>query len=138
MRTIRNLFFVISIGVILLVSCQKDDNETRDDARVEVTVLDNDGTKIPAITVKMYDEAAYQEFEKNNLTEPTTSAVTNSEGIATFDLSYDAWFLLQKDRLLRFVVQFGGGNDNYQIWSVGRTVRPGETMKVDLKLTNYP
>lgn len=139
MRTIGNLFIVISLGVVLLASCHKDDNEeTRADARIEVTVSDNDGNKIPAITVKMYDEAAYREFENNNLTAPTTSTVTNSQGVATFNLDYDAWFLLQKDRLLRFVVQFGGGNTNYQIWSAGRTVRPGETVKVDLKLTNYP
>lgn len=129
---------MISIGVIVLTSCQKDDDETRNDARVDVTVLDNDGTKIPAITVKMYDEAAYQKFENNNLTEPTMSVVTNSEGIAIFTLNYDDWFLLQKDRLFRFVVQFGGGNTNYQIWSAGKTIRPGDTVKMDLKLTNYP
>ena len=121
-----------------MASCQKDDNETRDDSQVKVTVLDNDGNKISEITVKMYDEAAYREFENNNLTVPTTSAVTNSQGVATFDLSYDDWFLLQKDRLLRFVVQFGGGNTNYQIWSAGRTIRAGETVKIDLKLSNYP
>lgn len=43
------------------------------------------------------------------------TAVTDSKGNATFQLGYDAWSLLKKDRLFTFIVQLGGGEVNYEI-----------------------
>jgi len=36
------------------------------------------------------------------------------------------------------VVQEGGGPDNYQIWSSGRTVEAGKVVKIEIRLTQFP
>ena len=139
MKAIKNFNVALVLCLLFFVSCQNDDNDdVRSDAQAIVTVKDDAGNILPGVTVKMYDEAAYAEFEKDNLTKPVMTAVTDSKGKATFQLGYDAWFLLKKDRFFTFVVQFGGGDVNYEIWSSGKTIRPGEVVEAEIKLEGYP
>jgi hypothetical protein len=84
--------------------------------------------------VQMFDEKTYEEFKKDNRTTPTAYALTNSTGVATFIFTYDKWFESNKDRFFTFAVQYGSGTENYEIWSAGRTVRPGSVTQIELKL----
>ena len=85
-----------------------------------------------------YNEKDYKVFEKDNLTLPTAVARTNESGIATFILPQEEWFAAQSQRFFTFVVQEGGGPDNYQIWSSGRTVEAGKVVKIEIRLTQLP
>ena len=50
----------------------------------------------------------------------------------------EEWFAAQSQRFLTFVVQEGGGPDNYQIWSAGKTVEAGKVVKIEIRLTQFP
>ena len=111
---------VILLGIILfMIACEKGNEEVRE-AKVVVVVYDENGKIATGIPVKMYNEKDYKVFEKDNLTLPTAVARTNESGIATF------------------ILQEGGGPDNYQIWSSGRTVEAGKVVKIEIRLTQFP
>lgn len=138
MKATKNFNVVLVLSLLFFVSCQKENNDdVRSDAQAIVTVKDDAGKTLSGVNVKMYDEATYAEFEKDNLTKPILTSVTDSKGDATFHLDYDTWFLLRKDRFFTFVVQLGGGEVNYEIWSSGRTIQRGEVMKVEIKLESH-
>jgi len=129
---------VILLGIILfMIACEKGNEEVRE-AKVVVVVYDENGKIATGIPVKMYNEKDYKVFEKDNLTLPTAVARTNESGIATFVLPREEWFTTQSQRFLTFVVQEGGGPDNYQIWSSGRTVEAGKVVKIEIRLTQFP
>ena len=129
---------VILLGIILfMIACEKGNEEVRE-AKVIVAVYDENGKIITDVPVKMYNEKDYRIFEKDNLTRPTAVIQTNESGIATFVLPREEWFATQSQRLLTFVVQKGGGPDNYQIWSAGKTVEAGKVIKIEIRLTQFP
>ena len=102
---------------------------------VAIFTVDRFGRKpLPNEIVQMFDEKTYEEFKKDNRTTPTAYALTNSTGVATFIFTYDKWFESNKDRFFTFAVQYGSGTENYEIWSAGRTVRPGSVTQIELKL----
>ena len=131
-KTIYPLFLLISL---LFASCSSDDDDSKDDARVSVVVVSATGERLPDEIVQMFDEKTYEEFKKDNRTEPIAYSITNSEGVSTFVFSYDEWFKTSRDRFFTFVVQYGSGTENYAIWSSGRTIRPGSTTQIELRLT---
>ena len=129
---------VILLGIILfMIACEKGNEEVRE-AKVVVVVYDENGKIATGIPVKMYNEKDYKVFEKDNLTLPTAVARTNESGIATFILPQEEWLAAQSQRFFTFVVQEGGGPDNYQIWSSGRTVEAGKVVKIEIRLTQFP
>ena len=129
---------VILLGIILfMIACEKGNEEVRE-AKVVVVVYDENGKIATGIPVKMYNEKDYKVFEKDNLTLPTAVARTNESGIATFILPQEEWFAAQSQRFFPVVVQEGGGPDNYQIWSSGRTVEAGKVVKIEIRLTQFP
>ena len=122
---------VILLGIILfMIACEKGNEEVRE-AKVVVVVYDENGKIATGIPVKMYNEKDYK-------TLPTAVARTNESGIATFILPQEEWFAAQSQRFFTFVVQEGGGPDNYQIWSSGRTVEAGKVVKIEIRLTQFP
>lgn len=128
---------VILLGMLLfMIACEKGNDEMRD-AKVVVTVYDEDGKIVTGVPVKMYNEKDYQAYEKDNLTRPTLIALTNESGIATFIFPQEIWFATQSQRFFTFVVQKGGGPINYKIWSSGRTVKSGKMIKVNIHLTRF-
>ena len=129
---------VILLGIILfMIACEKG-NEEMKEAKVVVSVYDENGKIATGVPVKMYNEKDYKVFEKDNLTLPTAIIQTNESGMATFVLPREEWFATQSQRFLTFVVQEGGGPDNYQIWSSGKTVEAGKAVKVEIRLTQFP
>jgi len=128
---------ILLSAMFFMVACGKE-NEEMKEAKVLVSVYDENGKIATDIPVKMYNEKDYKIFEKDNLTSPTAVIQTNKSGIATFILPQEEWFATQQQRFLTFVVQEGGGPDNYQIWSSGKTVEPGKVVKIEIRLTQYP
>lgn len=129
----KTTFYLFTLFSLMLISCSNDD-ENKNDAQVTVTVVSADGKPLPNEIVQMFDEKTYGEFKKDNRTTPTAYALTNSTGVATFIFTYDKWFESNKDRFFTFAVQYGSGTENYEIWSAGRTVRPGSVTQIELKL----
>ena len=129
----KTTFYLFTLFSLMLISCSNDD-ENKNDAQVTVTVVSADGKPLPNEIVQMFDAKTYEEFKKDNRTTPTAYALTNSTGVATFIFTYDKWFESNKDRFFTFAVQYGSGTENYEIWSAGRTVRPGSVTKIELKL----
>lgn len=128
---------ILLSAMFFMVACGKE-NEEMKEAKVLVSVYDENGKIATDIPVKMYNEKDYKIFEKDNLTSPTAVIQTNKSGIATFILPQEEWFATQQQRFLTFVVQEGGGPDNYQIWSSGKTVEPGKVVKIEIRLTQHP
>ena len=129
----KTTFYLFTLFSLMLISCSNDD-ENKNDAQVTVTVVSADGKPLPNEIVQMFDEKTYEEFKKDNRTTPTAYALTNSTGVATFIFTYDKWFESNKDRFFTFAVHYGSGPENYEIWSAGRTVRPGSVTQIELKL----
>lgn len=129
----KTTFYLFTLFSLMLISCSNDD-ENKNDAQVTVTVVSADGKPLPNEIVQMFDEKTDEEFKKDNRTTPTAYALTNSTGVATFIFTYDKWFESNKDRFFTFAVQYGSGTENYEIWSAGRTVRPGSVTQIELKL----
>ena len=129
----KTTFYLFTLFSLMLISCSNDD-ENKNDAQVTVTVVSADGKPLPNEIVQMFGEKTYEEFKKDNRTTPTAYALTNSTGVATFIFTYDKWFESNKDRFFTFAVQYGSGTENYEIWSAGRTVRPGSVTQIELKL----
>lgn len=128
---------ILLCTMLFMVACEKGNEEVRE-AKVIVAVYDENGKIITDVPVKMYNEKDYRIFEKDNLIRPTAVIQTNESGIATFVLPREEWFATQSQRLLTFVVQKGGGPDNYQIWSAGKTVEAGKVIKIEIRLTQFP
>ena len=128
---------ILLCTMLFMVACEKGNEEVRE-AKVIVAVYDENGKIITDVPVKMYNEKDYRTFEKDNLTRPTAVIQTNESGIATFVLPREEWFATQSQRLLTFVVQKGGGPDNYQIWSAGKTVEAGKVIKIEIRLIQFP
>lgn len=131
MKLIKTLFILLTISSFVLSSCNKDDDS---DAQAIVSVVTERGNPISDVRVKMYDEKTYETFKNDNRTAPNEFAITNSSGVAYFHLSNPQWFK-GSSRQFTFVVQVGEGDENYQIWAVGKTFRPGETLRIEIKLT---
>ena len=129
----KTTFYLFTLFSLMLISCSNDD-ENKNDAQVTVTVVSADGKPLPNEIVQMFDEKTYEEFKKDNRTTPTAYVLTNSTGVATFIFTYDKWFESNKDLFFTFAVQYGSGTENYEIWSAGRTVRPGSVTQIELKL----
>ena len=120
----KNIVILLS-AMLFMVACEKG-NEEMKEAKVVVSVYDENGKIATGV------------FEKDNLTLPTAIIQTNESGMATFVLPREEWFATQSQRFLTFVIQEGGGPDNYQIWSSGKTVEAGKAVKVEIRLTQFP
>ena len=103
---------ILLSAMLFMVACEKG-NEEMKEAKVVVSVYDENGKIATGVPVKMYNEKDYKVFEKDNLTLPTAIIQTNESGMATFVLPREEWFATQSQRFLTFVVQEGGGPDNY-------------------------
>ena len=128
---------ILLSAILFMVACEKGNEEAKE-AKAIVSVYDENGKIVTGVPVKMYNEKDYKIFEKDNLTLPTAITQTNESGIAIFVLPREEWFTMQSQRFLTFVVQEGGGPDNYQIWSSGKTVEVGKVVKVEIRLTQFP
>ncbi len=80
----KNIVILLS-AMLFMVACEKG-NEEMKEAKVVVSVYDENGKIATGVPVKMYNEKDYKVFEKDNLTLPTAIIQTNESGMATFVL----------------------------------------------------
>ena len=61
---------ILLSAMLFMVACEKG-NEEMKEAKVVVSVYDENGKIATGVPVKMYNEKDYKVFEKDNLTLPT-------------------------------------------------------------------
>ena len=74
----KNIVILLS-AMLFMVACEKG-NEEMKEAKVVVSVYDENGKIATGVPVKMYNEKDYKVFEKDNLTLPTAIIQTNESG----------------------------------------------------------
>ena len=135
----KSLLTLLFVGTFALTACNKkeDSHPAPKAAVVQVTVVDAKGAPAAGVPVKLYDESSYAKFQKDNLTAPQRTELTDKKGQVVFRLPDAKWFK-QGSRQLTFVVQKGSGKENFHIWSASRTVAASQRLRVEIKLENGP
>lgn len=135
----KSLLTLLFVGTFALTACNKkeDSHPAPKAAVVQVTVVDAKGAPAAGVPVKLYDESSYAKFQKDNLTSPQRTELTDKKGQVVFRLPDAKWFK-QGSRQLTFVVQKGSGKENFHIWSASRTVAASQRLRVEIKLENGP
>lgn len=131
----RSILFLLS--ALLLSACDKAEKYAGEEAVVCVAVVDENGSPLAGIPVKLYDEPGAAAFEKDNTAAPHALLLTDAAGQAEFRFQFREWFTAGSRQML-FVVQEGGGPDNYRIWSAERTLEAGQRLRVELRLECRP
>ena len=106
----KSLLTLLFVGTFDLTACNKkeDSHPAPKAAVVQVTVVDAKGAPAAGVPVKLYDESSYAKFQKDNLTAPQRTELTDKKGQVVFRLPDAKWFK-QGSRQLTFVVQKGSG-----------------------------
>ena len=122
---------VILLGIILfMIACEKGNEEVRE-AKVVVFVYDENGKKCEQFF-------CMNVLNSISLLDRKRSIYLPSKWDKRKITVIKEWFAAQSQRFFTFVVQEGGGPDNYQIWSSGRTVEAGKVVKIEIRLTQFP
>jgi glycine betaine/choline ABC-type transport system substrate-binding protein len=77
-KIMRKIVILLS-AMLFMVACEKGNEEVKE-AKVVVSVYDENGKMITGVPVKMYNEKDYKIFEKDNLTSPTAIIQANKSG----------------------------------------------------------
>lgn len=134
---LRTFLAVSAILLPVFFSCRKQQRAVSGDAKVNVRVLKQDGSPYADGTVCVYDETRGDKLDEHPFTEPLAVVRTDSRGEVVYTMSSSEWFSSEKQRFITFAVVIGVP-DNYRIWSVGRTLEAGQTLRVDFRLDGYP
>lgn len=135
---IRKISLATLAGSTLLAACDKKGHEPDDkDAVAYITVVDEKGEPQGGMPVLVYDEKGYEKFQQDRNTEPKGFVVTLPDGKVRVRLAYQEWFTAG-NRQVTFVIREETDPDNYRIWAIGRTARPGEELRIDFKLDRKP
>lgn len=133
----KKLMTLLFVGIFSFTACKKEEAHSGSkEAVVDITVLDDQGKPLAGVPVKFYDERTYAEFQKNNLTPPLSVEQTDGDGKATYRFLNSEWFRRGASREFFFVVQEGGGTENYRIWAATRTIAPSQRIRIRLQLKN--
>ncbi len=137
----RKFIFTLQAGAVLLglAACDKKPAYEADakDAVAHITVVDDKGSPQVGAVVMIFDEKGYEKFQQDRKTEPLGVTLTLRNGQVSYRLPYQQWFTAGS-RLVTFVVMEEADEENYHIWSVSRTVKAAEQVKVDFKLDRTP
>ena len=101
----KSLLTLLFVGTFALTACNKkeDSHPAPKAAVVQVTVVDAKGAPAAGVPVKLYDESSYAKFQKDNLTSPQRTELTDKKGQVVFRLPDAKWFK-QGSRQLTSVV----------------------------------
>ncbi len=134
----KRTFFLIAVLAIFVgfTSCEKDDDESTS-SKVEITVKNSSGSIQANTTVYMFTDPSNETFG-NKPIYAKRSAVTNSNGIANFELQVvtdlDA---VNSQTTLYFTVLNKISSNSYSVkGSVGLTVTKGQNSSTILRLNN--
>lgn len=118
-----------------LAACDKKENvePTTQDAVVHITVKDDKGNPQAGAAVLIFDEKGYEDFQKDRKTKSQGFTLTLRTGKVSYRLPYQQWFK-SGSRQVTFVVMEEIDEQNYHIWSVSRTVKAAEQVKIEFTL----
>lgn len=118
----------------LFSACSSDSSDLDKNAKAFIEVVDANGERVPNQTVQVFNEKDYERFSKDNTLLPTDYCHTGANGKVIYEIETSRWFKTGESTQITFVVQFGAGESNYSIWSVGKTFRPGKDQQILIKL----
>lgn len=133
----KKIMIVIQAGLLLagLAACDKKESyePTGKDAVAQISVVDEKGNPQAGAAVLVFDEKGYEQFQKDRKTEPQGFTLTLRGGKVSYRLPYKQWFQ-NGSRQVTFVVMEELDEQNYHIWTVGRTVKAGQEVKIEFTL----
>lgn len=126
-----NIIKFVSVALcsicMLFLSCKKESSPVdHTPATVEVFVCNSKGEALENKIVGLYDENSYENFQKDHTVKASMEIITNQNGIASFVLESQPWFVKSSSVELMFVVQKSQDASNYTWWSRGGTVTLGK------------
>lgn len=133
----RKLIIAIQAGALLcgLAACEKkptyEANEK--DAVAHISVVNEKGNPLAGAAVLIFDEKGYEQFQKDRKTEPQALTLTLRNGQVNYRLAYQQWFT-SGSRVVTFVVMEEIDENNYQLWSVSRTIKASEQVNIKLEI----
>ncbi len=137
-KNIITILITLLAGILLFTACDKKGSEPNEkDAVARISVVDEKGNPQGGVPILIYDEAGYEKFQKDRNTEPKGFTLTLPDGTVSFRLPYQEWFSAG-NRQVTFVIREETDPDNYRIWTVGRTVRAGEQVRIEFTLDRTP
>jgi len=125
----ENKFLLISILALFIVfaSCKKDEEE--DDivsSKISIIIKNQSGEKQKGIIVYMFDKPISSPFGNDPLFSKR-EVVTNSEGIATFELRETFDLEIINTQTTFYFVVFDELNENVILGHTAVTIKEGET-----------
>lgn len=122
---------------VLLAGCKKAGEAPgpRRDAIVRLSVLDEHGHALGGVSILIFDEKGYEQFEKDRNTQPADRTITRPDGRADYRFPYATW-LKNGNRFVTFVIYEKLDENSYRIWSSGRTIAPAKEERIEFTIEN--
>lgn len=130
-----SLCFVLAAA--LLTACKNTKNQTPREAALTLSILLPDGKPAVELPVLLFDETGKAALDNDPFAAPLATLTTDKNGTLTYTLEAGRWFAHTTQRELTFAVRIGEPG-NYRLWSVTRSVRPGDVLALELPLTADP
>lgn len=124
----------IILAASLFTACKKSKNTPLKEATLTVSLLLPDGTPAAGEQLLLFDEAGKTALDQEPFTSPLTSLVADAQGQVTYTLEVGRWFARQRQRDVTVAVR-NGRPGNYHLWALTRTIRPGDALRVELRIT---
>lgn len=137
MKRFKRFILTVQSAVLLvgLAACDKKESPepTPKDAVAHISVVDDKGQPQAGAAVLIFDEKGYEMFQQDRKTEPRGLTLTLRNGKVSYRLPYKEWFE-KGSRQVTFVVMELLDEENYNIWTVSRTVKAADEVKIEFTL----
>ncbi len=138
MKTLKFFLITMAAGAFLFSACSKETYEPDNkDAIIHITVLDEQEKPLAGIPVMIYDEKGYEEFKQNKPVSPAGATMTLPDGKVNYRLPYQKWFE-SGSRTVTFVVKLEEDSKDHRVWTISRTIKASEQVKIEFKLDKDP
>lgn len=124
----------IILAATLFTACKKSKNTPLKEATLTVSLLLPDGTPAAGEQLLLFDEAGKTALDKEPFTAPLTTLTADAQGRVNYTLEVGRWFARQRQREVTVAVR-SGVPGNYHLWALTRTIRPGDALQVELRIT---
>ncbi|HIW10856.1 MAG TPA: leucine-rich repeat protein [Candidatus Rikenella faecigallinarum] len=123
------------LAAALFAACKNPKTQPLREATLTVSLLLPDGSPAAELPVLLFDETGA--LDQDPFAAPLATLTTDKNGTVTYTLEVGRWFASRAQRELTFAVRTGEPG-NYRLWSVTRSVRPGDALALELRLTADP
>lgn len=125
------------LAAALLTACKNPKTQPLREATLTVSILLPDGSPAAELPVLLFDETGKTALDKDPFAAPLATLTTDKNGTLTYTMEVGRWFANSTQRELTFAVRTGEPG-NHHLWSVTRSVRPGDALELELRLTADP